>query len=200
MKFTHLGHSTIAIAAPEGTIVIDPGGFTDVSCLDGAAAVLLTHAHADHLDVELVRASGLPVWGTQEAIDAVGSGTVVRSGETFDILGQEIRAIGGLHEVIHPDVPRPENVGYYIDGLLHPGDEYADCPWPVEVLLLPVAGPWVKGEHAVDYGRRIGARVTIPIHDAVLSEIGKNLTDNLFGTTLGVPGYRRLAAGGTLEF
>lgn len=202
MKFTMLGHSAIAIAAPEGTIVIDPGSLTNPACLKSADAVLLTHAHPDHFNVDAVRNSGLPVWGTAEAIAALGDraeDTVVQRDSEFDILGQHIRVFGGQHAEIHPSLPRPENLGYYMDGLLHPGDEYVECPLPVEVLLLPIAAPWVKGSEAADYAVKVGARVTIPIHDAVLSPGGKAITDGMLGK-VGVPGYQRVETGETVEF
>lgn len=197
MKISLHGQSAVAVEAPEGRIVIDPGPFSDLSCLEGAGAVLLTHAHADHLDVDAVRATGLPVWGTQEAVDAVGSGNAVHAGEKFTVLGLEIQALGGLHEEIHPNIPRPENLGYLFGGVLHPGDQWVDAKG-VDVLLLPIAGPWVRGADAADYAMRIGARLTVPIHDAVLSDAGKRVTDGMLHST-GVTGYRRPALGEPID-
>ena len=199
MKLSLHGQSAVAVEAPQGRIVIDPGPLSDLSCLEGAEAVLLTHAHGDHLDVDAVRASGLPVWGTQEAIDALGSGTVVHTGETFTVLGLEIHAVGGLHEEIHPSIPRPENLGYFFNGVLHPGDQWCVPKGrTVDVLLLPIAGPWVRGADAADYAMRIGARVTVPIHDAVLSDAGKTITDGMLQRA-GVSGYRRLRVGESID-
>ena len=199
MKFSLHGQSAVAIEAPEGRIVIDPGPFSDLSCLEGAGAVLLTHAHGDHLDVDAVRATGLPVWGTQEAIEALGSGTIVHAGETFTVLGLEIHAMGGLHEEIHPSIPRPENLGYFFNGVLHPGDQWVVSEGlTVDVLLLPIAGPWVRGADAADYAMRIGARITVPIHDAVLSDAGKQITDGMLQRA-GVEGYQRPTLGEALE-
>ena len=199
MKISLHGQSTVTVEAPQGRIVIDPGPLSDLSCLDNAGAVLLTHAHGDHLDVDAVRASGLPVWGTQEAIDALGSGTIVHAGEAFTVLGLEIHAVGGLHEEIHPNIPRPENLGYFFNGVLHPGDQWvASEGRTVDVLLLPIAGPWVRGADAADYAMRIGARVTVPIHDAVLSDAGKQITDGMLQRA-GVTGYQRLAPGESID-
>lgn len=197
MKVTMLGHSAIAVDAPAGRFVIDPGGFTDPSCLDSADAVLLTHAHADHLDVEAVRDCGLPVWGTQETVDAVGHGTAVRAGESFEVLGIKVQAVGGLHEEIHPAIPRPENVGFFFGGVLHPGDQWVHVEG-VELLFLPISAPWVRGADAADYAMTIGARTVVPIHDAVLSDVGKQLTDGMLQKA-GVSGYRRLAVGESVE-
>lgn len=199
MKISLYGQSAVAVEAPQGRIVIDPGPLSDLSCLEDAKAVLLTHAHGDHLDVDAVRASGLPVWGTQEAIDAIGSGTAVHTGEEFEVLGLKIHAVGGLHEEIHPNIPRPENLGYFFGGVLHPGDQWCVPEGrTVEVLLLPIAGPWVRGADAANYAMRIGARLTVPIHDAVLSDAGKQITDGMLQRA-GVSGYRRLRVGESIE-
>jgi L-ascorbate metabolism protein UlaG (beta-lactamase superfamily) len=42
-------------AAAGGVLVVDPGAFGERDALDGADAVLITHEHADHLDVALLR-------------------------------------------------------------------------------------------------------------------------------------------------
>ncbi|WP_018297674.1 MBL fold metallo-hydrolase [Corynebacterium lubricantis] len=193
MKLTLFGQSTVQLAAPQGRIVIDPGNLTDNPRLDDADAILVTHIHPDHCDEEAILASGLPVWGPQSVVDKLGTGTVVKSGETVNVLGQEIQVVGEIHEVIHPDLPRPENVGYFIDGVLHPGDEFIELDG-VRVLLMPIACPWVKGEYAADWARGINAELTIPIHDEVLSAKGKNLYDNVY-KNLQVPGYQRVDHG-----
>jgi len=42
-------------------LVIDPGEWSEARALDEADAVLLTHEHSEHVDLERVRASALPV-------------------------------------------------------------------------------------------------------------------------------------------
>lgn len=197
MNLTLLGQSTVLLEAPEGKIVIDPGNLTDNPRLDEADAILITHIHPDHFDEEAVRASGLPVWGPQSVVDKLGSGTVVSSGGSISVLGQEFQVVGEIHEMIHPDLPRPENVGYFFNGVLHPGDEFIELNG-VRVLLMPIACPWVKGEFAADWARSINAEVTYPFHDEVLSEKGKNLYDNVM-KNLKVPGYQRLEHGVAVE-
>ncbi|SER64145.1 MBL fold metallo-hydrolase [Corynebacterium cystitidis] len=197
MKLTLLGHSTVALEVPEGRIVIDPGNLTDNPRLDEAQAILITHLHPDHCDVDQIKNSGLPVWGPQAVIDELGTGTIVQSGDTINVLGQEIRCVGKIHEVIHPDLPRPENIGYFVDGILHPGDEFIHIDG-VETLLMPIACPWVKAEYAAEWAKHIGAHTTYPIHDEVLSHKGRNLYDNVY-KNLQVPGYQRLAHGVTVE-
>ena len=53
MIVTHLGHSCLLVEAGGARLLIDPGAFTtgfeELTDLD---AVLVTHQHPDHLDVE----------------------------------------------------------------------------------------------------------------------------------------------------
>ncbi|HWN60307.1 MAG TPA: MBL fold metallo-hydrolase, partial [Streptosporangiaceae bacterium] len=53
MRFTKLGHSCVRLEKDGIVLVIDPGSFSDApAALDGAATVLVTHEHPDHLDAD----------------------------------------------------------------------------------------------------------------------------------------------------
>src|SRR5690606_753561 len=102
-------------------LVIDPGGFTEAEALDGADAVLITHEHPDHLDVDkLTRAVAANPQLTvhthrdvAEKLSALGGAVqTVSAGETFTAAGFTVRACGSRHAVIHPDIPRIANLGY----------------------------------------------------------------------------------------
>ena len=55
MRITRYGHSCVLVEDGAGRVLLDPGmfssGFED---LRGLTAVLITHQHPDHLDVERV--------------------------------------------------------------------------------------------------------------------------------------------------
>src|SRR3712207_9318673 len=67
MEMTKHGHACVVLSEDDRRLVIDPGGFTDPSVLQGASAVLVTHEHADHFAPEVLRAAmdadpALQVW------------------------------------------------------------------------------------------------------------------------------------------
>ncbi|MBO3094483.1 MBL fold metallo-hydrolase [Cellulomonas dongxiuzhuiae] len=210
---TFLGHSCVRLDRDGQSLVIDPGSFSAPDALDGATGVLVTHEHADHVDPgslqsALATVPGLQVWGTAAVVDLLTAAGVDASrlhalapGDTADVVGFSVTALGGQHAVIHPDIPRAHNLAYLVDGtLLHPGDSFTPAPAEagVEVLLLPAAAPWLKLSEAVDYGRSVGARTVVPIHTGIYNDNGIGLVDRVLGGLVG-EGYRRLASGETLD-
>ncbi len=122
MRITKFGHACVRLEHEGVALVIDPGVWTEPEAVDGATAVLVTHEHPDHLDVDHLRAAGAPVFTIEavaELIRAEAPGPGVSGsrssapGEQFDA-GLAVRAVGELHAVIHPDLPRFHNSGYVV--------------------------------------------------------------------------------------
>jgi L-ascorbate metabolism protein UlaG (beta-lactamase superfamily) len=89
-----------------------------------------------------------------------------------------------------------------IDGLVfHPGDAFTLPERPVDVLLLPVSAPWSKIAEVIDFARAVKPRLAVPIHDAILSDVGLALVDRVLGEQ--GPGigaiYRRLGAADSID-
>lgn len=223
MHLTFHGHACVSLGLPDGggTLVIDPGTFSDTAAaLTGAAAVLVTHDHPDHVDVpavveHLASAPAARVWATTPAADALRSGGApadrvheVAPGQVLEIAGARVTVGGGDHALIHPEIPRAVNVTYLVevDGVsaFHPGDSYeAPAALPdagLDVLLLPVAGPWMKLAEAIDFTRSVPARTVVPIHEALLSEIGLTMVGARLDTARlsGDYTYSRLRTGESL--
>jgi hypothetical protein len=52
----------------------------------------------------------------------------------------------------HCDLPTPLNNACVIaESVLHPGDAFCVPDQPVDVLLLPIGGPWMKLSESIDY-------------------------------------------------
>ena len=52
MRLLKFSHACVRVESDAAVLVIDPGTLTERSALDGADAVLITHEHVDHLDVD----------------------------------------------------------------------------------------------------------------------------------------------------
>jgi L-ascorbate metabolism protein UlaG (beta-lactamase superfamily) len=211
MRITKLGHSCVRIEHDGHTIVIDPGMFTNPDAVDGADAVLITHEHPDHYVPGHLARTQAPVLTigavatriAEDAPDISERVTVVAPVESFEAAGLPVRAVGELHAVIHPDLPRFHNSGYVVtlgdQRLYHPGDALTPPDEPVDVLCVVVSAPWMKASEAVDFARLVGAPRNLAIHDRTYSAAGLTVVDGHLGRLLlESQSYVRLADGADL--
>ncbi|MER7443211.1 MBL fold metallo-hydrolase [Micromonospora avicenniae] len=207
MQLTKYAHSCLRVEHDGGVLVIDPGVFSDPVALDGADAVLITHEHPDHLNVEAVTRQldrrPAPVYGPASLSAALGDAAealrAVQPGESFTAAGVAVRAYGGQHAVIHPDIPVVENVGYLInDVVYHPGDALVVPDLPVDTLFAPIHAAWSKFSEVVDFIRAVAPRRVYALHDALLNDNGYGLLDRQY-TALSQTDYRRLEPGTRLD-
>lgn len=218
MRLTFHGHACVSLAGARTRVVIDPGTFADAAAaLEDATTVLVTHEHPDHLDVDAVLAALrvddlLTLRGTTAAVDLLlDAGApadrlhVVAPGEELQLGAAHVDVGGGNHALIHPRVPQVENRTYTVtlDGATahHPGDSFDLPASAVDVLLLPVSGPWLRLAEAIDATLAASARTVVPVHDALLSETGHRLVSRWLDTARlgGEHEYRRLAVGDFFE-
>lgn len=211
MELIKHGHSCVVLREGDRRLVLDPGGFTEESALDGATAVLVTHEHPDHFLPDRLRSAmdadpALEVWtNASVAAQLEGSGPrvhVVGHGDAVTVAGFDVHVHGELHAEIHPDIPRIQNVGFLVEGLVfHPGDALTVPDEPVTTLLLPVHAPWSKVAEVIDYVREVQADQAYALHDGLLNETGLGMVARLLGE--GGPGtptpYSRLAPGDSVE-
>ncbi|MGW5876684.1 MBL fold metallo-hydrolase [Nocardiopsis terrae] len=180
MRLTHYGHACVLVETDAAKrVLIDPGTYShDFENLRDIDLILVTHAHPDHLDAERLRAlvehnphtTIVHGPGATEALTGL-PGTVATPGDKLTIGGVEVTVTGGgEHACIHPDLPSSDNNGYLLDGtVLHPGDALDPLHAPVDVLLVPAGGPWMKIQEGIDYLRAVAPRVAIPVHQAGLA-------------------------------
>ena len=193
VELVHLGHACVVADTGSARILLDPGAFSSgYETLEGLDAVLITHQHFDHLDLDKLPALLAQNPGAELIVDTGTAEqlrereiahTVREPGETFTVGGATVEVVGGgEHAVIHPDIPTIANNGYLIDGsVLHPGDVFTVPERTPDVLLLPTAAPWLKASEAVDYLRAVAPPLAVPIHEAVLAnpDLHYNLFSNL---------------------
>jgi L-ascorbate metabolism protein UlaG (beta-lactamase superfamily) len=190
MRITQLGHSCLLVQARGQRILVDPGSFSPgIDDLTGLQVILVTHQHADHVDLQ--RLPALVEINPQArlyaepqaaaAMEKAGIGaeyTVAGKSLTFGPV--EITPVGQMHALINEALPRVGNLGVVIrsegePSLFHPGDAYDAEPGKIDILALPLNAPWTASRDTIAFARRISPRVCIPIHDALLSAIGRQL-------------------------
>jgi L-ascorbate metabolism protein UlaG (beta-lactamase superfamily) len=213
LDITTWGHAAVCMERAGRRLVIDPGVFSDQSVLELAEAVLVTHEHPDHFDTgTLTRAladrAGLHIWGPSPVVTALedAGAPADRVHEAFEdteftAAGFTVLPTGRQHAVIHPEIAQVPNVAYLVEGIaFHPGDSFTPAPdgVDVEVLFLPISAPWLKLAESVDYLRRVDPKTAVPIHDAILSDAGREVADRVVRGLVGEDRYLRLRPGEAL--
>ncbi len=203
LSITKFGHACVRIESGGRTLVLDPGMFTEPEAVDGADAIVFTHSHGDHYSAEhLARAlganPGLEVWASAETAAAIGETTArtLVPGTETTVAGLRVQVFGGRHAEVIPGTSSGDNVAVLVgDRVYHPGDSLVVPGVAVDTLLVPVVAPWSRISEVVEFVERIRPTLAIPIHDAMLSEIGQGVYDR--GVSSRVPGleYRRLTLG-----
>jgi L-ascorbate metabolism protein UlaG (beta-lactamase superfamily) len=191
MQLTHLGHAAVLVETAGARVLLDPGNFaTAWHGLTELDAILITHLHPDHIDPEHTPALIAANPGARVLVEpgvastyALDRAEPITAETTLSIGGLSVAAVGGLHAVIHRDIPQIGNVGLVLSAegeptFFHPGDSLAAVPSGVDVLGVPAYGPWAAMKETVDFVRAVGAAQGFCIHEGLLNERGWALAFN----------------------
>jgi L-ascorbate metabolism protein UlaG (beta-lactamase superfamily) len=203
----YVGHATVLLDSPGARLLTDPvlrarvghvrrvvpaPSTSELMPLDG---ILVSHAHADHLDLPSLRrvAGGAPVVaprGCGPLLRRAGVATVVEmsAGERRALGPLTVEAVPARHDGRrHPLAARTAALGYLVGtspSIYFAGDtdlfpEMADLAGRVDVALLPIDGwgPRLPPGHldprsAARAVACIRPRVAVPIHWGTMRSLG----------------------------
>ncbi|MFA6099972.1 MAG: MBL fold metallo-hydrolase [Patescibacteria group bacterium] len=183
MTITKYGHCCLLIEEGGLRILTDPGSYSTLpDGLNSIDLILLTHEHQDHLHIDSLKtvlknnpqAKVLTNKTVGSLLEKEGIAyQLIEDGQSVTEKGILVEGFGKEHAVIYPTIPVTENIGLFIAGkLFYPGDALTEPHHPVEILALPVAGPWLKLSEAIDYALKLKPRVCFPVHDGILKNPG----------------------------
>lgn len=177
MKVKKYPQSHLVISNGTSKIAIDPGMYTfqkgfKASEFSDCQAILVTHAHGDHLDADNIKAvaEGKQIFGNAHVVEhlkEIGVSAVeIKDQQAFEAGGFEITAIDLPHCKMADGSDGPPNTGFLIEGVLfHPGDgDMAPQGITSDNVALPIAGPSITTDGALKFAEDLEAKVVIPIH------------------------------------
>jgi L-ascorbate metabolism protein UlaG (beta-lactamase superfamily) len=179
MIITKLGHCCLILEDNGVKILTDPGTFTtdQVKTVMGINVILITHEHADHFHVESIQTvlekNPGAIVVSNGAVEALLAErkipcTVVGDAQSATVAGLLIEGYGKDHAPIYGPI-NIENTGYFVAGKFYfPGDAFHDPKRPIDVLALPVAGPWMKISEAIDFAKQTKPRTAFGVHDGMI--------------------------------
>jgi len=214
--------ASVGVTGHSRRILLDPGFYSVEahSKVNKIDVVLITHEHFDHFhieslkklleshpDVSVICDIGVGAILAKEGIKHV----VMEHGDSIDVKGIHIEAYGKDHAILHSSLPLMSNIGYFIYGdssnksdldrsdlkFFFPGDAFTDPGKEIDILALPVAGPWMKISEAIDYALKVKPKKAFPVHDALRGSTQHLLPERILGAS-GIE-FIKLEEGGTFN-
>ncbi len=187
MKITKFGHCCLLIETKGLRILTDPGAYSSSqNSVKDIDIILITHDHPDHLHVESLgeiiknnpRARVITNNGVGKKLSEMNVPFTVLEGRDKERIGEVfIEAFDCRHEEIYEDFGQVQNTGYFVDEkLFYPGDSFFNPEKPIDILALPVTGPWCTIKNAVEYALRVKPKKAFPVHDGALYADRRGIT------------------------
>jgi len=114
-----------------------------------------------------------------------------------------IKGFGTMHADIYKTIVPVVNTGYFIQNrFFYPGDALYDPKKKIEILALPVAGPWMKLSEAIDYAKKLKPEKCFPVHEGMLREDRLGPVHRIPAQELGKVGieFTSLLSGGEIDY
>ena len=183
MKITKFGHCCILIEEDLVRILIDPGNYSvSQNEVTNVHVVLITHEHQDHLHIEslklILKNNSKARIITNRAVGKILAKEninceILEDGQFTNEGGVAIEAYENEHATMYPTLPRCQNTGFIIaSSFYYPGDTLKIPKKKIEILALPVAGPWLKLQEAIEFALAVKPAICFPVHDGNLKNLG----------------------------
>jgi L-ascorbate metabolism protein UlaG (beta-lactamase superfamily) len=206
VKVTKYVHSCLLVETPGRVAIFDPGTLSeaalDVDGLERLDDIFITHEHADHFSLELVkrltgkfpdvRITSTPDVVARLAKESIKASDQPPAGASF---------FESPHESVEPLFPHPQEIGiHYLDTLSHPGDSHSFTETK-EILALPVSAPWGSTIKAINLALDLKPQHVLPIHDWHWSDAARQQTYDMMTDLFGKHGitFHQLATGQPIE-
>jgi len=211
MQLTKYEHACVVLEDRGKTMVIDPGAYTKtLPILRNVVAVVVTHVHGDHLNAEvlgqIISANpGVQIFTTDEVSKEISSMpvTVAKPGAPVTVGPFALEFYGELHELVHPDFPRAQNIAVMVNNkFFFPGDSFTAPGKPIAMLAVPVDAPWLKFADTVSYLDTVKPQACIPTHNVFMSKEGDQLVEGMLNGICQKHNikYSHLEPGESIEF
>jgi L-ascorbate metabolism protein UlaG (beta-lactamase superfamily) len=174
MRLTKLEHACVRLEKDGVTLAIDPSVWSMPEALVGVSAVLVTHEHFDHLDADGLRAA-------LDADPGLQLWTNQAVASQFAGFSRD-----QVHVVDHGDA--------------FSGDSFTVPEDPVQTLLLPASGPWLKTGEMIDYAREVSPQRGYVIHEALFGDTGLTVLESFLPLCgKNEDDFSRIDVGATIE-
>ncbi|HVV25874.1 MAG TPA: MBL fold metallo-hydrolase [Candidatus Saccharimonadales bacterium] len=207
MKITKYVHSCLLVETPDRLAIFDPGSMSeaalDVDGLDRLDDIFITHVHADHFSLDLVKRlhqkfPNVRITSTPEVVAQLAEASIQAS----DQPPAGVQFFDAPHESVAPLFGRPpQEIGiHYLDSLTHPGDSHSFRETK-QILALPVQAPWGSTIKAINLALELKPRHILPIHDWHWSDAAREQSYNMMAELFGQHDitFHKLATGQPVE-
>lgn len=186
MKITKYLHSCLVFELDGYKLLFDPGKFSfaegevTAEMFKDVNAVIITHIHPDHYDVEILKeilklSGAIVITNTQIGADLDKAGivyTILEEG-TANFGPFILKAFPVAHEPIM-DNPLPQMTGFIINNkVLHPVDSMEDKLLEykgIELLLMVTMAPFANELRISGFADRLEPKQILPVHDGYAKE------------------------------